>query len=136
MLDQIIAFIVGNKNFICFYVVAHLIPYFVCVHILGKGHLKRHKDPQILEKFEPFNRIDVDHWVFIKRLPAIFLFWPRGFMVLAALFAHLCWIWFWMFVLSDDSHQELRNSIIHYHAWICCRVHMFSCGIVWLKHEK
>ena len=59
------------------YVLVHLATYYLFVHVLGKGHIKHKDNKELLEKYEPFHRVDVNNWSLIKQLPMILLFWPR-----------------------------------------------------------
>jgi hypothetical protein len=59
------------------YVLVHLATYYLFVHVLGKGHIKHKNNKELLDKYEPFHRIDVNNWSVIKQLPMILLFWPK-----------------------------------------------------------
>ncbi len=61
-----IEFIAKHYFEIIVYIIVHILTYILFVHVLGKGHLKNYKNKEILEKYEPFNRIDIENWSIIK----------------------------------------------------------------------
>ena len=61
-----IEFIMKHQIGITVYILVHIATYILFVNILGKGHLKNYKNKEILEKYEPFNRIDIENWSMVK----------------------------------------------------------------------
>ena len=61
-----IDFIMNHQIGIIVYILVHIATYILFVNVLGKGHLKNYKNKEILEKYEPFNRIDIENWSIIK----------------------------------------------------------------------
>ena len=87
-----IEFIVKHHFGIIVYIVIHILTYILFVHVLGKGHLKNYKNKEILEKYEPFNRIDIENWSIIKQFPMYITFWPRVFIMILNLVFYAIWV--------------------------------------------
>ena len=136
MLDKLLAYVEDHKILISIYVIIHLATYYLAVHVLSKGHLLRHRDPEILARFEPFNRTDVDNWGLIKCLPMILLFWPRIITAFAFFCTHLVWIGIWMLILGGDCGRPTRDVIISTHAYWAARTCLFFTGVYWIKAER
>jgi hypothetical protein len=54
----------SHKWGITIYVGVHVATYYLFIYVLGKGHIKN--DKRDFGKLEPFKRIDVGNWSFIK----------------------------------------------------------------------
>jgi hypothetical protein len=91
-----------------------LATYILFVNILGKGHLKNHKNKEILEKYEPFNRIDIENWGIIKCFPMYITFWPRVIIMTANLIFYAIWVYIFMIGvdLQNPKIGPLRYNII------------------------
>lgn len=135
MLDKIQAFIVDHQVSIAAYVIIHLLTYYLFVHVIGKAHLLRHKNPEILAKYEPFNRIDVDNWSVIRCLPMVLTFWPRIITEFTLFIIMILWIYVCMLLMPGDSTRRLRDTMFHSVGRLTARVVMFLTGIVWFETE-
>lgn len=87
-----IDFIASHKFGILIYIIVHIATYILFVHILGKGHLKNYKNKEILDKYEPFNRIDIEKWSIIKCFPMYITFWPRVIIMIINLVLYAIWV--------------------------------------------
>ena len=136
MVDNLLELIFYHKILISIYVLIHLATYYLIVHVVGKGHLLRHKDPEILSKYEPFNRTDVHHCHFIKCLPLILVYWPRFFITFAFFLSHIAFVFICMLIFGGDCGRPTRDALISTHGYFIIRICMFLSGILWLKVER
>ena len=136
MLSHILKIVLQYKVFLTIYVSIHLLTYYLVVHVLGKGHKANHRNPEILAKFGPFNRIDVDNITLFNCLPMILLFWPRIILAFSFFCNHLVWIGICMLILGGDCGRPTRDVLISVHAYYSARICLFFTGVYWLKVER
>ena len=116
------------------YVVIHLALYYLFMVVLSKKHVKFHKNKEVLEKFEPFNRIDVDNWTLANTLPGVLLFLPR--MLLWILNSTLYTIVFSLITIDLDKEKDTlkggRRKLMRMISNFLTRFSCFIAGIVWI----
>jgi hypothetical protein len=62
-----------------------------------------------LEKYEPFNRIDIENWSIIKQFPMYITFWPRVFIMILNLVFYAIWVSILM--IGVDLHNPQISPI-------------------------
>ena len=104
-----IDFLVSHKFGISVYILVHISTYILFVHIFGKGHLKNYKNKEILNKYEPFNRIDIEKWSIIKQFPMYITFWPRVFIMIINLAFYAIWVC--IIMIGVDIHKPIISPL-------------------------
>ena len=92
---------------------AHVLTYFLVVHVFAKGHFNIHKKKEIRDKFGPFMRKDIDNWGWLKTLPFYITFWPRFLLAVMNVILNTTWISIMM--IGQDTSKPisgLRRKLI------------------------
>jgi len=118
------------------YILVHIATFHIFVNVIGKPHKKAFKDPEVLEKYYPFNRNDVDKMDIVKCFPFYITFWPRILSMIFNCFCYTCLMLVLMIgVGSAENVTGLRKFLIEKMGRFHCRLHALIAGLIWVSPE-
>lgn len=119
------------------YLVIAAATHILVVFVLSRAHIKNHKRKDVLEKFAPFNRKDVDSWFHPSSL-IVFTFWPR--FILGWINLALYCIWVMIVMIGVDIKNPkigpIRLFLLKTMGKLACRLQLLISGVVWLEYEE
>ena len=119
------------------YLVVAVLTQGLIVLVLCKPHLKNYKRKDLLEKYGPFTRRDIDQWFKPAALFGL-TFWPR-FILATINLAFYC-IWVMLVMIGVDLNNPkigpTRLFLLRTMGKFSCRLQLLFAGVVWIEYEK